>query len=123
MINIDEERCNGCGECVSICPLSAISLQDDKAFIDSVLCNGCEACLSVCPLGAVLSIEVLDAEIETYCREHAIEIAGQIPFDLVVTEAMVQGEPVTAYRPDSPASQALRDVWARVLGVLGEVPR
>jgi MinD superfamily P-loop ATPase len=51
------------------------------------------------------------AQIEAYCREHAIEMIGRIPFDATVTEAMVQGEPVTAYCSDAPASQAMRDIW------------
>lgn len=55
------------------------------------------------------------AEIETYCQDHTIELVGHIPYDETVTEAMVQGEPVTAYRPDSPASQALQTIWAKVL--------
>jgi MinD superfamily P-loop ATPase len=54
------------------------------------------------------------AQIEAYCREHAIEMIGRIPFDATVTEAMVQGEPVTAYRSDAPASQAMRAIWQRV---------
>jgi MinD superfamily P-loop ATPase len=55
------------------------------------------------------------ARIEMYCRGQGIETVGCIPFDAVVTEAMVHGEPVTAYRPDAPASQAMRDIWQRVL--------
>ena len=51
------------------------------------------------------------AQIEAHCREHAIEIVGRIPFDQTVTEAMVNGAPVTAYRADAPASRALRAVW------------
>lgn len=58
------------------------------------------------------------AQIEAYCREHDIEVVGRIPFDAAVTEAMVQGEPVTAYRPESPAGRALRQVWQRVAGRL-----
>jgi MinD superfamily P-loop ATPase len=54
------------------------------------------------------------AQIEAYCREHDIEIVGRIPFDQTVTEAMVNGEPVTAYRPDAPASRAMRAVWERI---------
>ena len=54
------------------------------------------------------------AQIEVYCREHAIEMIGRIPFDPTVTEAMVNGEPVTAYRPDAPASRAMRAMWERV---------
>ncbi len=36
---------------------------------------------------------------------------GQIPFDPTVTEAMLNGEPVTAYRAEAPASQALVAIW------------
>jgi MinD superfamily P-loop ATPase len=53
-------------------------------------------------------------QIEAYCREHAIEMIGRIPFDATVTEAMVQGEPVTAYRSEAPASQAVRAIWQGV---------
>jgi MinD superfamily P-loop ATPase len=54
------------------------------------------------------------AKIEAFCRDNGIRIVGRIPFDALVTEAMVQGQAVTAYAPDAPASQALSDVWAEV---------
>jgi MinD superfamily P-loop ATPase len=53
-------------------------------------------------------------QIEAYCWDNSIEIAGKIPFDETVTEAMVHGEPVTAYQPESPASQALKEIWLRL---------
>ncbi len=59
-------------------------------------------------------------EIETYCEEHGIEVIGLIPFDLNITRAMASGDPVTAYEPDGDASQALREVWKRVISVLKE---
>jgi len=61
-------------------------------------------------------------EIEAYCRENDIEVVGNIPFDPAVTEAMVQGEPVMVYRPESPASQSLREIWIRVLDALEKIP-
>jgi len=60
------------------------------------------------------------AEIEAYCRERGIEVVGRIPFDPAVTEAMVQGQPATAYRPSSPAGRALREVWQRVAARLSD---
>jgi MinD superfamily P-loop ATPase len=51
------------------------------------------------------------AKIEEYCRIHDLDLVGRIPFDATVTEAMMNGEPVTAYRPDSPASQAILNIW------------
>jgi MinD superfamily P-loop ATPase len=54
------------------------------------------------------------SQIEAYCREHHIQVIGHIPFDAAVTEAIVRGEPVTAYRPDAPASRAIVDIWERL---------
>ena len=56
--------------------------------------------------------------IEAYCWDNDFEIAGKIPFDEAVTEAMVHGEPVTAYRPEAPASLAIVDVWRSVVEYL-----
>jgi len=58
------------------------------------------------------------AQIESFCQEHDIEVVGRIPFDTSVTQAMVQGQPVTAYLPCAPASLALQDVWKKVFTAL-----
>jgi MinD superfamily P-loop ATPase len=60
------------------------------------------------------------AEIEKFCQANGIEFIGQIPFDLTVTEAMVRGETVTAYRPDSHASRALQIIWEKIRVILIE---
>jgi MinD superfamily P-loop ATPase len=59
--------------------------------------------------------------IENYCQEHGIEIIGRVPFDAAVTEAMVQGQPVTAFAPEAPASQALSAMWQRIAGRISEL--
>jgi len=61
-------------------------------------------------------------EIEAYCHENGIQVVGKIPFDPVVTEAMVQGKPITVYRPDSDASRAIKDIWLQVLDRLEKIP-
>jgi MinD superfamily P-loop ATPase len=57
--------------------------------------------------------------IEAFCQGHGLPVVGQLLFDTVVTEAMVQGQPVTAFDPDSAISQALYVVWKQVLQVMG----
>jgi MinD superfamily P-loop ATPase len=54
------------------------------------------------------------AQIEAMCAEMGVEVIGSIPFDPAVTTAMINGEPVTAYRPQTPASQAMRTAWQTV---------
>jgi MinD superfamily P-loop ATPase len=54
------------------------------------------------------------AAIEAYCRAQGIEVVGKLPYDTVVTEAMVQGQPVTVYQPQGAMAHALREVWLRL---------
>jgi MinD superfamily P-loop ATPase len=51
--------------------------------------------------------------IAAFCAERDVELVGRIPYDTVVTEAMVQGRPVTEHT-DGPVTEALRGVWAQV---------
>ncbi len=61
IVHIDEEKCTGCGLCVTPCAEGAIEIVNGKAHVVSeVLCDGAGFCLSVCPTGA-LSVEVREA--------------------------------------------------------------
>ncbi|MEJ2202329.1 MAG: 4Fe-4S binding protein [Desulfuromonadaceae bacterium] len=62
IVKIDEEKCNGCGECVPGCAEGAIRIVDGKArLVADNLCDGLGACLGHCPMGAI-SIEKRAAE-------------------------------------------------------------
>lgn len=50
---INEERCNGCGECVSFCYFSALTLVKEKVLFFPELCHGCGGCELVCSQGAI----------------------------------------------------------------------
>jgi MinD superfamily P-loop ATPase len=54
------------------------------------------------------------ASIEAYCRAQGIALVGKLPYDTVVTEAMVQGQPVTLYQPGGVMARALQGVWAQM---------
>ena len=51
--SVNEDICSGCGLCVSVCPYSAIDLEEEKAKINEALCKGCGSCAAVCPSGAM----------------------------------------------------------------------
>lgn len=54
IINIDKEKCNGCGLCISACHEGAIAMVDGKAeLIRDDYCDGLGNCLPVCPTGAI----------------------------------------------------------------------
>jgi len=44
----DEDECTGCGTCIEICPVNAITLVNDSAVIDEDWCVGCGLCVSQC---------------------------------------------------------------------------
>ena len=58
------------------------------------------------------------AQIEEYCQKQNVEVMGRIPFDSTVIEAMVRGESVTAFRPMSPASISIRQIWQNIVKML-----
>jgi Pyruvate/2-oxoacid:ferredoxin oxidoreductase delta subunit len=58
IIEIDDEKCNGCGRCVPDCPEGAIQIIDGKArLISDIFCDGLGACIGNCPQGAITTIE------------------------------------------------------------------
>ena len=62
IVQIDEELCNGCGECVPNCHEGALQIIDGKArLISDLMCDGLGACIGHCPLGAI-TIEKREAE-------------------------------------------------------------
>jgi MinD superfamily P-loop ATPase len=56
-------------------------------------------------------------EIAAFCAGRGVEVVGRIPYDNIVTEAMVQGRPVTDYT-DGPVTEALQRMWSRVRDLL-----
>jgi MinD superfamily P-loop ATPase len=59
--------------------------------------------------------QILDA-----CQQRGIPVVGTVPFDETVTEAMVRGEPVTAFDREAPYSRAAIEIWQRLAADLFE---
>jgi len=58
IIEIDERKCNGCGECIPSCPEGALQIIDGKArLISDLFCDGLGACIGHCPQAAIKTEE------------------------------------------------------------------
>lgn len=58
VIQIDEEKCNGCGICASACHEGAIGMVDGKAkLLRDDYCDGLGDCLPTCPTGAISFVQ------------------------------------------------------------------
>ncbi|MFO7822238.1 MAG: 4Fe-4S binding protein [Lentisphaeria bacterium] len=49
---VDKETCTGCENCVEVCPVDAISMNDGKAEVDDS-CIDCGQCVDECPVDAI----------------------------------------------------------------------
>lgn len=58
IIEIDEDLCDGCGQCVTGCDEGALKIIDGKArVVSETFCDGLGACIGECPTGALKIVE------------------------------------------------------------------
>jgi Pyruvate/2-oxoacid:ferredoxin oxidoreductase delta subunit len=58
IVKIDEQKCNGCGECIPGCPEGALRIVEGKArLVRDEYCDGLGACLGKCPQNAITIVE------------------------------------------------------------------
>jgi NAD-dependent dihydropyrimidine dehydrogenase PreA subunit len=104
IIEIDEERCDGCGQCVTGCAEGALAIIDDKArVISDNLCDGLGACIGECPTGA---LQIVEREAEEF-DEAAVEkhLEGQPSHQAIGKPVVGGGCPSAGIKMFAPQAQ------------------
>lgn len=54
VVDVDDDACNGCGQCVAACGFAAVKLNLESKPVVCDLCGGSPICVERCPTGAIL---------------------------------------------------------------------
>jgi NAD-dependent dihydropyrimidine dehydrogenase PreA subunit len=107
IIEIDDEKCDGCGLCVPSCAEGAIQVIDGKArLVADKYCDGLGACLGDCPQGALTVIEREAEDFDEAAVEEFLKAAKQAEKKKAPPSAdqpMACGCPSTQIRSFEPA--------------------
>lgn len=97
IIQINEEKCNGCGLCATACHEGAIVMVDGKAkLVRENFCDGLGDCLPECPTGAITFVEKEAPEYDAAAVEKAKQEKAQISESLLNWPVQIKLAPVTA---------------------------
>jgi len=58
--------------------------------------------------------EAITAKIEDWCAKNNIPVAGKIPFDDQIVEAMINCQSITEWRPESETSKEIKRIWKQI---------
>ena len=113
IISIDEEKCNGCGLCVSACAEGAIRIMEGKArLISETYCDGLGACIGECPQGALIITEKeADAFDEQAVANHARQIHAALERGCPGAAARQIEPPAAEKSPNGPTTPSRLTSW------------
>jgi len=107
IIEINKEKCNGCGACAAACHEGAIAMIEGKAeLLRDDYCDGLGDCLPTCPTGAITFVE-REAEAYDKLAVEKINCKNNLNPFLAVVQALNQKPLSTTTLPPKQPSQLI----------------
>ncbi|MCK8817219.1 4Fe-4S binding protein [Natroniella sulfidigena] len=111
VIKIDENKCNGCGECVTGCQEGALQIVDGVAkLVNESFCDGFGDCIGECPTGA---LEIIEREAEDFDLKATVEHVKNVRGEDAVKEMLKAQE---AHGEEVP--EELKEMFGEACGCL-----
>jgi MinD superfamily P-loop ATPase len=87
---VDESRCDACGECGRFCRYHAIALLGTTPLIFPELCHGCGGCEKVCPRGAIREKDRRIGVVETMEADDVTLIQGRLDVGVAMAPPLIR---------------------------------
>jgi ferredoxin len=115
IVLIDEEKCNGCGDCVTSCAEGAIKIIDGKAkLVSEIYCDGLGACLGSCPQDAISIEKRESAEFDEAATEEHLEKMKQEQTAQPKSGCQCPGTMMQSFKIDAEAASTDGDVTSQL---------
>jgi len=122
IVKIDEELCDGCGQCVPGCAEGAIEIIDGKArLVSENYCDGLGACLGECPNGAITIVEREAEDFDEEAVEEYLKEKTEKPVELPLACGCPSTH-VQTFIPKAPDKAGIRDTQPGTQSTLSHWP-
>ncbi|MBW8015422.1 MAG: 4Fe-4S dicluster domain-containing protein [Planctomycetes bacterium] len=115
IVLIDEDKCNGCGDCVTSCAEGAIEIIDGKAkLVSEIYCDGLGACLGSCPMDAISIEKRESAEFDEAATEDHLEKMKQKETAQPKSPCQCPGTMMQSFKSDAGDASSAGDVSSQL---------